>query len=291
MLLSSLQVVPPTDSIKKEMDLIEATHILISVYQVADKPGMVLMPIQLRQSTNRLDLISKLVNTRKGIYRQFKEIVTLTNKLGYQGDLLAEVSVLSMMAGAAMVDEEYNTCYRLCQATVDKAQSITTSKRSYIDKVQQAAWQICFNLGKLEAWDDTLRRLDVLAMALTVCPVEDMHDILTVYQSLEQKHPLSNPQDIIQLESMRYDERMTLETSRGTAGWQGLLESAKKRQWGIGDLLKTGVYDDVASPQPAPQGEQQQQIDFDSNHPGGGKRKRDQLRDIVGGVGGWLFQQ
>ncbi|KAI8330855.1 secretory pathway protein Sec39-domain-containing protein [Chlamydoabsidia padenii] len=286
-----LQVLPTTDNIKKEMDLIEATHILISVYQIADKPGITLMPIQLRQSTNRLDLISKLVNTRKGIYRQFKEIVTLTNKLGYQGDLLAEVTVLSMMAGAAMVDEEYIICYRLCQATVDKAQSITTQhNRAYVDKLHQAAWQICFNLGKLEAWDDTLRRRDLLAMALTVCPVEYMHDILAVYQSLDQ-HPL-DPLDMLTLESMRYDDSMELD--RGHAGWQGLLESAKKRQWIIGDLLKAGgssiVYshhDDTTETTLSSKDELP--LEYDSNH--SGKRKRDQLRNIVGGVGGWLFQQ
>ncbi|KAI8086448.1 secretory pathway protein Sec39-domain-containing protein [Halteromyces radiatus] len=305
-----LHVLPPTANIKKEMDLIEATHTLISVYQVTSKPGLVLMPIQLRQSTDRLDFISRLVNTRKGIYRQFKEVVTLTQKLGYQGDLLAEVTVLSMMAGAAMVDEEYLSCYRLCQATVDKAQSITTSKqhnRNYVDKVRQAAWQICFNLGKLDAWHDTLRRLDVLAMALTVCPVEYMHDILTVYQRLEQQQStllFDNPLEIVKLEQSRYDNLEMEIQQRGTVGWQGLLESAKKRQWIIGDLLKAGggLYSSSSqdrlldphlstSSSTSSSSPSSNIITDDSFHPGGGKRKRDQLRDIVGGVGGWLFQQ
>ncbi|CAO3594093.1 unnamed protein product [Absidia cylindrospora] len=315
-----LHVLPPTENIKKEMDLIEATHTLISVYQVNDKPGIVLMPIQLRQSTNRLDLISKLVNTRKGIYRQFKEIVSLTQKLGYQGDLLAEVTVLSMMAGAAMVDGEYTACYRLCQATVAKARSITPSSSSsnnnksqkqhnkdYVEQVHQAAWQICFNLGKLNAWDDTLRRLDVLAMALTVCPVEYTHDILEVYQTLEQKQPLNNPLDILKLEATRYDDTMILDNNNRNsmvgAGWQGLLGSAK-RQWILGDLLKAGggglvnssSQDDLSAtttrspPSLSTRTASTDELDTDANYPGG-KRKRDQLRDIVGGVGGWLFQQ
>ncbi|CAO3638752.1 unnamed protein product [Cunninghamella blakesleeana] len=287
--MDCLQVLPPTANIKKEMDLIESTHSLISVYQINDKPGIVLMPIQLRQSTNRLDLISKLVNSRKGIYRQFKDIIALTKKLGYQDDVLAEVIVLSMMAGAAMVDQEFTACYRLCQVTIEKAQSITTSKqhnKQYVEQVHQSAWQICFNLGKLDAFEDVLKRMDALAMALTVCPVEYIHDILMVYQQLEEKHPdvvFNQPLAISQLDltAGSYDD-ITLENK---AGWHGLLEGAKKGQRIIGGLLNTNPTTTNSS--------MNNHHDHPSvqEHDQTGKRKRDQLRDIVGGVGGWLFQQ
>ncbi|ORX60536.1 hypothetical protein DM01DRAFT_1380844 [Hesseltinella vesiculosa] len=281
---------PPTPTIQKEMDLIEATHMLISVYQISDRPGMRMMPIQLRQSTNRLDLISKLVNTRKGIYRQFKEVVQMTSKLGYQDDPLAEVTVLAMMAGAAMVDEEYGTCYRLCQNAIDKAQSVVTSKQhpqAYVDQVHQAAWQICFNLGKLQAYDDPWRRLDALAMALTVCPVEYTHDILDVYQSLSAAHPIDqcDPALILQLESGRSGDPLADVTQPKThASWHGLLQSTKMGQSMLGGFIK-GAADPHAPTSP-------ESSHAFLDHPAApGTRKRDQLRQIVGGVGDWLFHQ
>ncbi|CAO3607155.1 unnamed protein product [Cunninghamella echinulata] len=308
--MDCLQVLPPTFNIKKEMDLIEATHSLISVYQINDKPGILLMPIQLRQSTNRLELISKLVNTRKGIYRQFKDVIALTKKLGYQDDVLAEVTVLAMMAGAAMVDHEFIICYRLCQVTIEKAQSITTSKKhnkQYVEDVHQAAWQICFNLGKLDAFEDVIRRMDALAMALTVCPVEYTHDILLVYQQLEEKYSdlslFNQPLAITQLEPVTGYDDITLDHNN-KAGWHGLLESAKKRQWIIGDLLKNtpspshqATSTSVSSSSPSFYNDKDssmndhQDVSTTQEHEHGGKRKRDQLKEIVGGVGGWLFQQ
>ncbi|KAI8073033.1 secretory pathway protein Sec39-domain-containing protein [Gongronella butleri] len=290
-----LHVVPPTPRVQQELDLIEATHMLISVYQVSDKPGMRLMPIQLRQSTDRLDLISKLVNTRKGIYRQFKEVLQLTGKLGYKDDPLAEVTVLAMMAGAAMVDEEYGTCYRLCQAAIEKAQAVTTSKhhdQAYVDKVHQAAWQICFNLGKLQAYDDPWRRIDALAMALTVCPIEYTHDILAVHRSLEQAHPITHcdPSIMLQLEHGRFDDPLAEASHPRThASWQGLLQSAKKGQSMLGGLIKGAATDQyAANPHAAPSPPPSSTSGMQDTQ---ARRKRDQLRQIVGGVGDWLFHQ
>ncbi|KAG0166276.1 hypothetical protein DFQ28_009829 [Apophysomyces sp. BC1034] len=256
-----LNVLPTMPETKKEMDLIEATHALTWTYQTADRPGISLMPIQVRQSSNRLDLISKLINTHRGIYRQHEEVLALARKLGYQDDLLAEVKVLAMLASAALVDEEYETSYKLCQATVGKAQSRPAKNE---DEINHAAWQICFNLGRLDAYEDLNRRLDVLAMALVLTPPEHIHDVLTVWRKVDEKRPKDISLDLL---SPQYIEEQS------TSGWQGLLQSAKKHQWLLGDLLgaQTGS-DELAT------------VGSDR---AGGRRKRDQLREMMGG---WLFQ-
>lgn len=256
-----LKILPSTTEIKKEINLIEATHSLIYEYKVQDRPGITIMPIQIRQSKNRLELISKLIFTKRDMYHRHEQVLDLVRKLGYGDDLLAKVKALAMLANAALVEEDYIESYKLCQITVDAAQNQKTAgkSKSYNNEIDEAAWHICLNLGKVEAFDDINRRLDVLSMAMTLSPAENIRDVLIVWRKLDQAKP--NQIGFAQLDSHRFDK-----DNRENKGWQGLLQNATK-QWSLGDLL-TG-------------GEQTDRRGID-----GAKRKRDIVRDVVGG---WLF--
>ncbi|KAG2202292.1 hypothetical protein INT47_010740, partial [Mucor saturninus] len=256
-----LKILPPTTEIKKEMDLIEATHSLIYEYKVQDRPGMTIMPIQIRQSKNRLELISKLIFAKRDMYRRHEQVLALVRKLGYGDDVLAKVKALAMLANAALVEEDYIESYHLCQIIVDAAQNQKTAgkSKSYNNEIDEAAWHSCLNLGKVEAFEDINRRLDVLSMAMTLSPAENIRDVLIVWRKLDQTKP--NQLAFAQLGSHGFDK-----DHHENKGWQGLLQNATK-QWSLGDLL-TG-------------GEQADRRGMD-----GSKRKRDIVRDVVGG---WLF--
>ncbi|KAG1645897.1 hypothetical protein G6F44_001360 [Rhizopus delemar] len=253
-----LKILPPTTEIKKEMDLIEATHIIITEFNVQHQPGIPLMPIQVRQSEDRLEFVSKLMNTRRDVYNNHEKVLHLVRHLGYdEDDVLAKVKTLSILASTALVEEDYLQSYRLCQIAVDMAQNKPSKKpKAYNDQVDQAAWQICFNLGKLHTFEDINRRLDVLSMAMTLSPVENIRDVLAVWRELDATKP--SQIDLAQLDADRYEA----ETQQSTK-WQGLLQNASK-QWGFGDLLAGGS----------------------GEHGEGGKRKRDIVRNVVGN---WLF--
>ncbi|KAL9538530.1 hypothetical protein MBANPS3_010857 [Mucor bainieri] len=271
-----LKILPPTTEIKKEMDLIEATHSLIHEYKVQDRPGITLMPIQIRQSHNRLELISKLINNRTGMYQRHEQVLELVRKLGYGNDLLAKVKTLAMLASAALVEGDYLVSYRLCQITTTVAinkDTTTHHNKAYYDEVNQSAWQICFNLGKVEAFDDVSRRLDVLSMALSLSPAENFGDVLTVWRKLDANTP--DQIALAQLSAVNNNQDQNPSSHhQSDKGWHGLLQNATK-QWKLGDLLATGGT-----------GEQHEAREGDAAA-GGGKRKRDILRDTVGG---WLFQ-
>lgn len=258
-----LKILPMTTEIKKETDLIEATHTLIYEYKVQDRPGMALMPIQVRQSKNRLGLIPKLIHAKGDTYHHHEQVLEIVRKLGYGDDVLAKVQALAMLASAALVDEDYLESYKLCQITVEAAQNKTSAKQSkaYNDQVDQSAWQICLNLGKVEDFDDINRRLDVLSMAMTLSPVENIRDVLGVWRTLDQDKPSQIA--LAQLSANNYNEN-----NNEAKGWQGLLHNATK-QWSLGELL-TG-------------GSDHERKTADSS---GSKRKRDLLRNAVGG---WLF--
>ncbi|KAI8976732.1 secretory pathway protein Sec39-domain-containing protein [Pilobolus umbonatus] len=251
-----LHILPPTADIKKEMDLIEATHLLISEYRVQDRPGYTLMPIQVRQCKDRLEFIPKLINARREIYRRHDDVLELVRKLGFQDNLLAKVKALSMLAGAALVDEDYLESYKLCQITVEAAQNKSSIHSDENNEIDQCAFQICLNLGKMDSFNDISRRLDVLSMAMSLCPVENIRDVLTVWRKLDKQNP--DPIDLAQLNAQSLNKHMA-----GSNSWQGLLHNATK-QWKIGELLTGGEAAD-----------------------GNNKRKRDIVRNVVGG---WLFQ-
>ncbi|KAI9477748.1 MAG: secretory pathway protein Sec39-domain-containing protein [Benjaminiella poitrasii] len=258
-----LQILPPTTEIKKEMSLINATHTLIAEYKVQDRPGITLMPIQIRQSKNRLELISKLINTKKDIYLQHEKVLEIVHQLGYYDDLLAKVKAIAMLASAALVEEDYLVSYKLCQIAVDFAQNkkASSNSKAYNDQVDQAAWQICLSLGKVDAFNDTSRRLDALSMAMTLSPVENIRDVLAIWRRLDQDKP--NQIALAQLGIINYQDGR-----QEKKGWQGLLHNATK-QWGLTDLLTGGDHEREGS------------------EAGHSKRKRDIIRDAVGG---WLFQ-
>ncbi|CAO0793210.1 unnamed protein product [Mucor circinelloides] len=271
-----LKILPPSTEIKKEVDLIEATHTLIYEYKVQDHPGITLMPIQIRQSQNRLELISKLINNRAGMYQRHEQVLELVRKLGYGNDLLAKVKTLAMLASAALVEGDYLESYKLCQITTTAAvnKDASNHNKKYNDEVDQSAWQICFNLGKVDAFDDISRRLDVLSMALTLSPAENIGDVLTVWRKLGGNS--FNQIELAQLSASNNNNDQNLSSNnQSDKGWHGLLQNATK-QWKLGDLLAAG-------------GGTAEQHDGarDGDSAGGGKRKRDILRDTVGG---WLFQ-
>lgn len=218
------------------------------------------MPIQIRQSKNRLELISKLIFAKRDMYRRHEQVLELVRKLGYGDDLLAKVKALAMLANAALVEEDYIESYKLCRITVDAAQNEKTAGKSkiYNDEIDEAAWHSCLNLGKVEAFDDINRRLDVLSMAMTLSPAENIRDVLTVWRKLDQGKP--NQMGFAQLDSHRFDK-----DNSENQGWQGLLQNATK-QWSLGDLLTGG--------------------DAEHRSIDGSKSKRNIVRDVVGG---WLF--
>ncbi|KAI9248093.1 secretory pathway protein Sec39-domain-containing protein [Sporodiniella umbellata] len=248
-----LNILPPTPEIEKEKALIEATHILITEFGMEHRPGLALMPIQVRQAPDRLAFVSKLASAQRDVYKQYEKVLQLVHRLGYaQDDVLAEVKALATLASAAMVEEDYPECYQLCRRTVEKAlEKPPRRSRAYYQQIDQAAWQICFNLGKLDTFDAIHPRLDVLSMALSLSPVENIPDVLDVWRRLDATHP--SQIELAQLDPTRYE-------AQASPRWQGLLQNASK-QWGLGDILKGG-------------------------EPGEGKRKRDLVRNVVGG---WLF--
>jgi len=169
------------------MNLIEATHHLTTEFNVFYRPGIPIMPMQVRQSKNRLELISRLLASNSGAYRKSARIIDLAKKLGLQNDKTTEIRVLNMLSAAALAEEDYETSYRLCKNTLtqvlESEAEIHNSKLKA--EMKEITWSSCFQLGKLDVYADKTKRLELLAMALVLCPADRLSENLAAWRKLE----------------------------------------------------------------------------------------------------------
>ncbi|RUP51579.1 secretory pathway protein Sec39-domain-containing protein [Jimgerdemannia flammicorona] len=255
----SLKIVSASPAIRAELDLIEATHQLTE-YKVYHRPGIRIMPIQIRQASNRLDLISRLLSTNPEAYRQSSRIVELARKLGYRNDRVAEIRVMAMLADAALRDEHYEVTYHMCMDLVEKGRKAATPLGNSTTKteINDVSWRICYEVGKNEAYRDLEKRMTLIALALTMCPREHAVDILNVWRRLEVE--------------------MAASITAQAAAAQKSSSTSLLNQWAtLGGVLSSG---DTDAHRHAHKGQQPHQEGVETG------RKRDQIKKIVGG---WLW--
>ncbi|KAG2183026.1 hypothetical protein INT44_006007 [Umbelopsis vinacea] len=259
-----LKVVPPNQLIQQEMNLIEATHHLTTEFNVFYRPGIPIMPMQVRQSKNRLELISRLLASNPGAYRKSARIIDLAKKLGLQNDKTTEIRVLNMLSAAALAEEDYETSYRLCKNTLtqvlESEAEIHNSKLKA--EMKEITWSSCFQLGKLDVYTDKTKRLELLAMALVLCPADRLSENLAAWRKLEAV-------------AEREADKHSLPSS-SSGNWDtvtNLLQSGLQGQRNLAKLLSDEAGNLISNKEPT-----QAQADK--------MRKRDLLKNTVSK---WLF--
>ncbi|KAK9900374.1 hypothetical protein P389DRAFT_140078 [Cystobasidium minutum MCA 4210] len=180
-----LAVAPNTPEIRRERDFIEATSRLSS-FNVLNKLGQPLTPIEIRLTTDKLELISRLLASNEDAYRHPDVILELVAKLGYRGDPLAETRVLSMLADAALQASDTKRAGDVCERMVKAVEQIRRSRDR--DKAAQAAdlaWKTCYQFGRRADTNETARKKELLGQALLLCPPANMHEVLSVWQVVD----------------------------------------------------------------------------------------------------------
>ncbi len=80
-----------------------------------------------------------------------------------------------MLADAARRGEDFDDAAEFCQRLVDK---VSTSRGS--EAIVELGWKTCFQLSKHPNWEDTPRRISMLAHAMVLCPPTSWGDVATV---------------------------------------------------------------------------------------------------------------
>lgn len=179
------------------------------------RPGIPISPIEIRLTKDRLSLVSRVLSSNTDAYKHQKVILDLVNLLGFQGDTVAQVKTLAMLADTALQAEDWNRAYETSEQMVNlvlemRSSSSATSVGGLDDPNVQTAsevcWVACFQLGRQPEFPDVQKKLTLLGRALELCPPDKLVDILTAWRRLEQED---------------LETRQTRHTARKASGGKG----------------------------------------------------------------------
>ncbi|KAG2739026.1 hypothetical protein P692DRAFT_20668492, partial [Suillus brevipes Sb2] len=172
-----LDVPVPSQQLTKERDFIEATSRLSSV-NIMSRPGLPILPIEIRLTKDRLSLISRVLSSNADAYKHTQVMLDLLHKLGFRDDVVAEDFTRAFDMNQKMID------------VVFKLRSAITSSGSDDQRLQEASevcWLSCFQLGRLPDFPDVEQKLTLMGRALELCPADKLNDILIPWRRMEQE--------------------------------------------------------------------------------------------------------
>ncbi|CAG8495424.1 2174_t:CDS:2, partial [Ambispora gerdemannii] len=199
-----LQILPKSESIKLELEFIEATHI-ITERKIYYQPGIPIHPLQIRLAPNRLDLIARLLSTHETAYHDPESILELARKFGYRNDKVAEVKVLAMLSDAALHNTDYAIAYERCMDVVKVTKNIAATntaksnarmtitegeEKSELYEAKDVSWRVCYEVGKQEGYANIEKRMTLIGFALALCPTKQAINILNLWRKLEVEYKL-----------------------------------------------------------------------------------------------------
>ncbi|KAF7310800.1 Sec39 domain-containing protein [Mycena chlorophos] len=185
-----LDVPPPSERLKREKEFIEATSRLSS-FNITSSRGTPLTPIEIRLTKDRLSLVSRVLSSNNDAYKHTEVILDLVRKLGFGGNVVAEVKTLAMLADTALQAEDFERAYGTSQQMVDTVLNLRSSHpdidSSTVQEASEVCWVACFQLGRQPEFDDIDKKLSLLGRALELCPPEQLHDVLAAWRRLESE--------------------------------------------------------------------------------------------------------
>ena len=181
----------PSPAIQREREFIEATSRICS-FNVVSRPGIPISPIEIRLVKDRLSLVARVLSSTEDAYKHSKVILDLVHRLGYRGDIAAEVKALAMLSDAALQAEDFARASDTSERMVDIVRKLweVSSTSDDVEKEKEAievCWHSCFQLGRQTEFHDFSKKLSLLGHALELCPPEHMLDVLGVWRKAESE--------------------------------------------------------------------------------------------------------
>lgn len=187
-----LDVPAPSQQLTKERDFIEATSRLSS-FNIMSRPGIPILPIEIRLTKDRLSLISRVLSSNADAYKHTQVMLDLLHKLGFRDDVVAEVKTFAMVSDAALQAEDFTRAFDTNQKMIDvvfKLRSAITSSGSDDQRLREASevcWLSCFQLGRHPDFPNVEQKLTLMGRALELCPADKLNDILIPWRRMEQE--------------------------------------------------------------------------------------------------------
>ncbi|KAG6336131.1 hypothetical protein ID866_2969 [Astraeus odoratus] len=187
-----LTVPPPSERINIERDFIEATSRLSS-FNISSRPGVHLSPIEIRLTKDRLSLISRVLSSTADAYKHTQVILDLLYKLGYRGDVVAEVKTLAMLSDTALQAEDFTRAYETSKKMIDLVLNLRSCTANWTEdpavrEACEVCWVACYQLGRQPEFHDVEKKLELVGHALGFCPADKLNDVLTSWCRLQKEN-------------------------------------------------------------------------------------------------------
>ncbi|KAI0778492.1 Sec39-domain-containing protein [Trametes elegans] len=183
-----LDVPAPSERIMQEKEFIEATSRLCS-FNLMSRPGIPISPIEIRLTKDRLSLVSRVLSSNNDAYKHTEVILDLVHKLGFRGDVVAEVKTLAMLAETALQLDDFARAYETSERMVTTVLLLPAPHdapdASRVHAAREVCWLTCFQLGRHPEFPDVARKLALLGRALEFCPAERLPDVLAAWRAAE----------------------------------------------------------------------------------------------------------
>lgn len=224
---------------KQQKDFIEAACRLSS-FKIKSilHSGVPIEPKEIRETKDKMDLVARLLATQGDAHRSPELILDLARRLSNLDGLstaeqaLVEARTLAMLADAATAAEDFEDAASFCTRLVDKVGAQRNRAPSEAAaKVADLAWKSCLQLSKHPGWEDTPRRISMLAHAMTLCPATQLNSMLRQWQSLDEQL-VSELEGGKQFASTR-EAAAVAAGAGGVGGWSIAGVGAR----GVGDLI------------------------------------------------------
>ena len=176
----------PSERIVREQEFIEATSRICS-FNVTSRPGIPISPIEIRLTKDRLSLVSRVLSSNNEAYKHTEVILDLVRKLGFKGDLAAEVKTLGMISDVALQNEDFDRAYKINKQIIDSITSLRDGGADVGVEITEVCWVACYQLGRQPEFEDIQKKLYLLGYALQLCPPERIADILAAWRRIDQE--------------------------------------------------------------------------------------------------------
>ncbi|XP_047117537.1 NBAS subunit of NRZ tethering complex-like isoform X2 [Schistocerca piceifrons] len=159
-------IVDETEEIQEQLDLISSLQILSDF-------NLSVLPLQVRQCEDRMQLIKSILYKDPYAYQRWEELLLLAHKLRVCGRNRHECEgrVLTITAQSAYEAEDFKCCAEICKNIVDNNHGI--------------GWQVVQQLGQCREFSDVQQRCDFLSFAVLHCEPDMLDKLLTTRCLLE----------------------------------------------------------------------------------------------------------
>ncbi|KAK7009358.1 neuroblastoma-amplified sequence [Biomphalaria glabrata] len=152
--------------IQEELDLIASLALL-------DEFGVSVLPLQVRLSKDRLELVRQAVVTKPTSYKQTQRLIRLGQLLGIATTDVQELEgqIIQMSAEASINAMDYDLAYQCCERLISLCHS--------------PAWAVCVKLAEQEAFRNIVAKAKLLSFAMTYCSKDKIQQVLQARCLLE----------------------------------------------------------------------------------------------------------